>query len=133
MRIYLDTNIIIYHIEALAVWGPRASARLAAMYAAGDVPVVSDLTRMECRVGPLKAGNRALLAAYDAFFASRGVVVVPLTGPVCDRAAELRAMHGFKTPDALNLAAAMIHGCDRFLTNDVRLAACTGIAVELLP
>ncbi len=45
----------------------------------------------------------------------------------------MRADLGFKTPDALHLAAAIEGGCDRFLTNDARLSRCTDIAVEVLP
>ncbi|MGH7171944.1 MAG: type II toxin-antitoxin system VapC family toxin [Gemmataceae bacterium] len=56
-----------------------------------------------------------------------------MTAAVCDRAADLRVKYRFKTPDALHLAAAIEHACDRFLTNDVQLKSCTEITVELLP
>ena len=88
---------------------------------------------MECRVKPLKTGDAALLAIFDAFFTSPGLEVVGLTSAVCDRATQLRAGHNFKTPDALQLAAAVVHGCDLFLTNDTRLSACRDIAIEALP
>ena len=42
-------------------------------------------------------------------------------------------MHTFKTPDALQLGAAIVHGNDRFLTNDTRLSACTDIPIDVLP
>lgn len=132
MRIYPDVNIVIYHVERNPVWGPRATLRFAAMHAAGDTPVFSDLTRLECRVGPLRSGDTTLLAEYNAFFAAPGVFVAGLTAAACDRTAELRAQYGFKTPDALHLAAAIVHGCDRFLTNDNRLNACTAIPIEVL-
>src|SRR5207249_11609621 len=69
------------------------------MSVAGDTPVISDLTRLECRVGPLRSGDAVLLGSYDRFFAAHGVDVAGLTAAVCDRAAELRARYGFKTPD----------------------------------
>jgi predicted nucleic acid-binding protein len=50
VQIYLDSNIVIYLIEQPANFGPRAAARIAAAVAAGDTMVVSDLTRLECRV-----------------------------------------------------------------------------------
>ena len=133
MRIYPDVNVIIYHVERNPTGGHRATACFAAMNAAGDVPVISDLSRMECRVGPLRSGDMTLISEYDAFFAAPGIEVVGLTAAVCDRAAELRARYGFKTPDALHLAAAIVHGCDRFLTNDTRLNACTDIAIDVMP
>jgi predicted nucleic acid-binding protein len=133
VRIFLDTNIVIYFIQNPTGWGPRATARLAACHVAGDTPVLSDLTRMECRVLPLRMADAVLLAAFDRFFAAPGVEVVGLTAAVCDRAALLRATHSFQTPDALQLAAAIVHGCDRFLTNDARLSVCTDIPIETLP
>jgi predicted nucleic acid-binding protein len=133
VRVFLDTNVLIYFIENPPGWGPRAVARLAALHKAGGTPVVSDLTRLECRVKPMRTANAALLAGFDAFFAYPGVEVVPLTAAVCDRATLLRATFNFKTPDALQLAAAIVHNCDRFLTNDGRLNACSDITIEILP
>ncbi len=34
--VFLDANPIIYYVEQPAVWGPKASARLAGLRAAGD-------------------------------------------------------------------------------------------------
>ena len=133
MRVFLDTNVPIYVIENPPAWGLRAAARLGALRAAGATPVVSDLTRMECRVKPMKTGDAILLASFDSFFTSPGLEVAALTGAVCDRATLLRANYNFKTPDALHLAAAIVHGCDLFLTNDGRLNACKDIAIEVLP
>ena len=133
MIVYLDANIVIYLIENRPLWGPRAAAAIAALRASGARLVVSDLTRLECRVGPLKSRDALLLGQFDAFFGDPGVTVLGLTAAVCDRAAEFRAHYGFKTPDALHLAAALIHGCDRFLTNDNRLNACTAITIDVLP
>jgi predicted nucleic acid-binding protein len=73
------------------------------------------------------------LAAFDGFFARPDVEHVALTAAVFDRAAQMRADPGFKTPDALHLAAAIEAGCDRLLTNDARLSRCTDIVVEILP
>lgn len=130
--VFIDANILIYHLEANLDLGALASTRLAALDAAADEVVVSDLVRLECRVGPLKAADAALLARYDGFFALPSVKVVPLTAAVCDRAAAIRARHGFRTPDALNLAAAVESGCDVFLTHDARLGRFPEIKIEAL-
>jgi predicted nucleic acid-binding protein len=133
MRFYLDTVILIYFIEQTGLLHTRAVRRLAALQASGDEVAISDLVRMECRIGPLRSGDIAGLADFDVFFANPDVRIVPLTGAVFDRAAEIRARYGFKTPDSIHLAAAIESGCDRFLTNDARLSRFTGIAVEILP
>jgi predicted nucleic acid-binding protein len=54
--------------------------------------------------------------------AGMGIVVVPLTGLIAERAAELRAAHGsLRLPDALVLATAHEHEGE-LLTYDERLA-----------
>ena len=65
---------------------------------------------MECLVGPIKAGDTALLAEFAAFF---DVVIQPITGPVAFRAATIRASFRFQPMDSLHLAAAVEHGCPR--------------------
>jgi predicted nucleic acid-binding protein len=54
------------------------------------------------------------------------------TDTVFERALQLRVAHGLKTPDALHLATAMVHGCQEFWTNDDRLSKVAGsIAVNI--
>ena len=130
--IFLDTNIVIYLIENPPIFGIGASGRISALRAAGHTFAVSDLVRLECRVMPIRRSNASLLNHYDAFFASPQVQVLALTGSVCDRATILRASYNFKTPDALQLGAAIVYGSDSFLTNDARLGACRDIPIEVL-
>lgn len=134
-RVYLDSCIVIYLIEApdpvrdavSQALRPREGARLEAF--------VSALTRLECRVGPLRSGAAEVLTAFDRFFASRDLKRWRLTEKVYDSATELRAPFGVKTPDAIHLAAALSAGCDEFWTNDHRLPAAIEerIAVRVLP
>jgi predicted nucleic acid-binding protein len=130
---YLDSNIVIYLIEQPPVWGPRAGTRIATLQTNRDSMVVSDLTRMECRVRPIAVGDAQTLAQFDAFFQASDVRVVGLSTSVCDRATTIRAIYGFKPMDALHLAAAVENMCDLFITNDMRLNAFRDIVVEVLP
>jgi uncharacterized protein len=84
----------------------------------------TDLVRMECRVGALQLGDGQLLDRYERFF--DGLTFVPMNRAVFDRAAELRARHRIKTPDALHLSAALEYRCEEFWTNDDRLASVAG-------
>ena len=133
MRIYCDSVILIYFLDAVGPFHVRAETRITALLAAGDRIVVSDLSRLECRVKPLRTGDAASLAQFDAFFARTDIEFVPLSGAVYERATVLRAIYNFKLGDALHMAAAIEGGCDRFLTNDVRLSRCTDITIEVLP
>ncbi len=55
-----------------------------------------------------------------------------LTVPLLRTAAELRAESGIKTPDALQVAAALHGRCSLFVTNDRRLPQTPGLAVRQL-
>ncbi len=130
MIVYLDTNVVIYVVEQNPVFGPKARTRLATTRAADDTLTISDLTRMECLVGPLKSGDAAVAADFHAFFGVTNVVAI--TAAVCDLAARTRATHNFKPMDALQLAAAVEHGANVFLTADGRLSSFLGLTVEVL-
>jgi predicted nucleic acid-binding protein len=134
MILCLDSNCVIYLVEHHPVWGPKVTARLAAARSAGDQTAVCDLARAECLCSPLAKGDAALLADYQQFFGSPAVNMLPVTATVCEKAAEVRVASGMriKLPDALHLAAAIVHGCGLFLTNDVKLASCPSIPVEIL-
>lgn len=134
MIVYLDANCVIYFVEQNPVWGPKITARVAALRTAGDEIAVSDLSRTECLIGPLASGDAAVLSSYEAFFRDQAIRVFPLTAAVCERAARIRvaSANKLKLPDCLHLAAAIEHGCGLFLTNDVQLTLCKGIPIEVL-
>ncbi len=129
MRAYLDTAPVIYLVENVPLLETAARRFL---YESAALPQASVLTRMECRVQPLREGRKEVLAEFDAFFASLDGGLLQMGSGVFEKAAELRASLGFRTPDALHLAAAISHGCDVFVTNDRRLARCGEIKIEVL-
>jgi predicted nucleic acid-binding protein len=65
---------------------------------ASDQWVISDLERMECLVGALKADDQLRLLAFRSFFAD--CEVLPLTAEVFDRAAHWRAQQRLSTHPA---------------------------------
>jgi len=80
----------------------------------------------------LREGNTALLADYETFFAPADLRLIEISAAVVERATDLRARYGFKTPDALHLATAIEERADLFLTGDDALARCAEIQVEVL-
>jgi uncharacterized protein len=97
-----------------------------------DELIVSDLSRLECRVKPIRDRDGVLLEEFDRFFNDSVSEVIALSREVIDRATEIRSRYGFKTPDAIHLAAATVSNCELFLTNDSRLDQFTGLPVETL-
>ena len=129
MRVYLDTAPVIYLVKGV----PNDAELVDRCVSVAEViQVASDLTRMECRVKPLREGNTALLHDYDEYFAEVVEEMVVLSRAVIDRATDIRARYGFRTPDAIHLAAAVLSGCDVFLTNDYRLQRFPDIAMDVI-
>ena len=85
---------------------------------------------METLVLPYRLGNVLLAKQYEAFLTrSRGLRLDGITINTCREAAQLRAAYGIKTPDALQLATALMARCSTFLTNDRDLAPIGGIHI----
>lgn len=129
MRIYMDAAPIIYLVENVS---PYANLLIQRLSIEGRHQVCSDLTRMECRVKPLRDGETGLLTAFNTYFDEIISETVPLSRIVMDRATEIRARYGFKAPDAIHLACAVIAECDLFLTNDKQLKRFNEITVEVI-
>ena len=126
----VDTAIFIYVIEE----NPQFLPAILPLFQEADQGkrelVTSALTVLELLVVPYRAGNRLLAERYEALLTrSRGIRLVDLSHDQLRAAAQLRAATGVKTPDALQLVAAIGAGCTTFLTNDRRLPPVPGLRV----
>ena len=127
--IYVEACLLVYAFENQPRHGARVRQRLAAVQ--HDTLAISPLVQMECRVGPMKAGNLMLQRYYEEGL--RKLLSLPLPEAVFLQAARARAHFGLKTPDAIHLAAAQHHRCAALWTNDDRLAqAAHGLTVNVL-
>ncbi len=119
MLIYPDACILIYLVEGHPILCPRIEA---ALRGAVNITLgLSELLRMECRVGPMRTANAPLLARFDRVFSATDHRFLDVSRQAFELATELRAHNGLKTPDALHLATAIKNGCDQFWTNDRHL------------
>ena len=126
----IDTALFIYFIEE----EPRFLPEILPLFAEADqgkrILVTSSLTLLEVLVVPYRAGDRHLAESYEQLLTrSRGVRLVELTRDQLRAAAQLRAVTGVKTPDALQLTAALAAKCRTFVTNDRRLPPVPGLRV----
>jgi predicted nucleic acid-binding protein len=129
VRVYLDSAIIIYAVEQVMPYASIIETRLSAP---DIVCITSDLARMECRVKPIQIKNIELLKDYDYYFEMAMAEIIVLSRQVIDCATNIRAICGFKTPDSIHLASALVSRCDVFLTNDYQLNQFTEIAIEII-
>ena len=119
--IYLDSCIVIYLIEGPDSFREICYRAMAARKTDGVQLCFTGLTRLECRMLPMRKGQQQVLEEYDNFFSLPETSRLLINKKVFEIATELRAFQNLKTPDALHLAAAIHHGCTEFWTHDLRL------------
>jgi predicted nucleic acid-binding protein len=127
----LDTVVFIYFIEE----HPRFLPVLDPVFAAIDKKrlraVASSLTLLEVLVVPYRAGNIPLAERYEQVLThSRGLRLIDIDRTQLRAAAQLRALHSsLRTPDAIQVSAALSGGCSVLLTNDRDLPAVPGLRI----
>jgi predicted nucleic acid-binding protein len=129
----VDTAVFIYFIEE----DPRFLPVVLPLFKQADEGrrhlVTSALTLLEVLVVPYRAANRQLAERYEALLTrSRGIRLIDVIRDQLRAAADLRAATDVKTPDALQLVAAIGAGCKTFVTNDRRLPSVPGLHVVQL-
>ena len=132
-KLGLDSPPFIYFMES----HPKFDAVLTSLFqriAAGrPKAVVSSLILTEVLVHPLRRGAAELEVEYrDLLTRSANLELLPVGVAIAQRAAQLRARYGIRTPDALHIATALEAGCQAFLTNDSRLRQVGELRVLLL-
>ena len=95
MRALLDTNILIDHLNGLALARDEIGR-----YAA---PAISVITWMEVMVGAEPATADGTRRFLDCF------VLVPIDAAVAERAASIRRTRRIRLPDAIIQASAAVH------------------------
>jgi predicted nucleic acid-binding protein len=131
--VYVDTNAVIYRVEQIEP-NLTASANLWIALDAGLASVVtSELTLLEVLVKPLRDGNTTLASLYrTVLLGTAGLTSVPITRSILESAAQLRAAHQLKTPDAIHAATALALGSKSFISNDTGFRRVPGLPVVVL-
>jgi predicted nucleic acid-binding protein len=129
----LDTLIFIYAFEDHPVYQAILKGFFRALEKGEMNAVTSTLPITECLVQPYRKKNFALSAQYLVLFRNfPNLSIIPLTDDIAERAAFLRAQYNLRTPDAVQLATALVSGCHPFLTNDDRFLVVEGIRIVIL-
>lgn len=129
----LDTAPLIYFIEKHSLYPPLILPFFEAVER-GDIEVVtSTLTLTEVLIHPLRQNDQALARQYSSILLTAShVTMLPVSAGVATEAARLRATHGYKTPDAIQVATALSGRASHFVTNDESLASISGIQILVL-
>ena len=132
-RLYLDTAPLIYNVEENPSYVARMD-RIIGLIETTPLTAFSEvLTLTEVMVQPIQSGNQQLAKEYrDILVDSGAYTLLPITAPIAETAADLRARYNLRTPDALHVATAIASDCDALLTNDARLKRAHEITVLVL-
>jgi predicted nucleic acid-binding protein len=118
-RVYVDTSIFVYFIEATPNFHPKAKALFERIDTMGASIWTSELTVAECMYKPAQDKNAALLAIYETLFEKTGgIELLALDGAVAKRAALRGGELGLRLIDAIHYLTALEQGCDIFVTSD---------------
>ena len=131
MIAFLDSSALIYYFEGAPHYRHAVLEVLREIKALNPdaLIAISRLGVMECRVKPLREGNLALLAGYDAFF--KQALIVELSAAIVDVATDLRVRTTLKTPDALQAACALSFAAACiFVTGDAGFARVPQLVVR---
>ena len=132
-RVFLDTNAVIYaaevkYREAAPILKPVIAAVRALFAALAEdrlVLVTSELTLSEVLTGAIMSGKWRLADYYRKALSDTGIIeMIAVDREIWERVASLRAQSGsgLKTPDAIQIAAAIKGRCNALVCNDRKVA-----------
>lgn len=131
--VFLDTAPLIYFIEKNSRYLDVVKPVIELIVSQQAKGMTSTITLLEVLVLPLREGNKKLAEKYKTILlSSNDLETCEISNTISERAAIIRAKYGFKTPDSLQLATAIVRKADYFLTNDIALKQANEIKVIVL-
>ena len=128
-----DTMLFIYHFEDHKRYAPVTERLLEAWEKGTHRGVTSTITMLEVLVKPKRDENQDAVRDYrDLLLSYPNLEMIPVDVQCAETASDLRARYGIKTPDAIQVAAAILGGATAFVTNDDQLKQVTELEVVLL-
>ena len=121
-RLAIDTAPFIYLVESHPDFGAPVREIVQRAERGKLVLATSLLSLTEVLVQPYRQSRPELAAVYrEILLYSPYLEILTLELSIADSAARIRAQHGIRTPDAIQIATALGAGCQAFLTNDTKL------------
>ena len=121
-KVFLDTAPLIYFLEDDPYLGLKTKAILMQLLRADATIASSVISCMEYLVLPYRDNDDEAINAFWEFVNECQLILYTIDSSIASYAANIRAIHRhFKPMDSLQLAAAYVHECDVFITNDKQL------------
>lgn len=121
-KIGIDSNILIYFIEANPAYYTLTLKIFESIEAGRNTGVCASLSLLEKLVQPYRKNNEELVNQFYALLTTfPNLVWVDLSLEIADLGARLRSKYSLKTPDAILLATAIQANATGFIGNDSQL------------
>ncbi len=132
-RLAIDTAPFIYLVERHPTYFTMMQTIVGHLTKNSLVATSSTLTLTEVLTLPIKLNKPMLVIEYEAILLnSTGFHLIALDSRIAKIAADIRARYNLKTPDAIQIAAAIASNSQAFLTNDRGLKRVTELRVLVL-
>jgi predicted nucleic acid-binding protein len=132
-RLGLDTAPIIYFVQAHPQYDTVVTEIFQQIDRGNVTGVTSVITLTEVLTQPLRHQAADLQRQYrDLLKNSVNLALVLIDPAIAEQAAALRARYNLRTPDALQVAAALSADCQAFVTNDRQLQRVTELSIIIL-
>jgi len=129
----IDTMAFIYHFEENPTYTLFTKPLFELIEAGEARGVTSTLSLMEILVKPKQVGDHAAVEDYKyALTNFPNLKLRSLDLEVAEKAAELRAKHHIRPPDAIQIGTSLIEEAEVFITNDSRLKGISEIEIIIM-
>ena len=129
----LDSNILIYFIEAHTDYHMLTRQIFESIEAGRNLGICSTLSILEILVQPYRKSNEVMVNEFYSLLTTYPHLSwIELSVEIADLGARLRANYQIKTPDAILLATAICSGASGFIGNDLKLKKVKDLDVLLL-
>jgi predicted nucleic acid-binding protein len=132
-KIFLDTAVFIYFLEANPLYGDKVEKFLEDCIKNNSELFTSAVTIMEFSVKPFELGKTGIITKFTEFLSDLQISLNSIDEEIALEAAKLRGKYkSLKSIDSLQVASAIKAGCNKFISNDLKLKQITEINVELI-
>ena len=121
-RVFVDTAPIIYYLENSSLYMDSIKKFFTKCIEENIQIVTSSITVEEYLVFPYSSGKMEFADNFKRFIQYMNIEVVDIDSNIAEHGAKIRGQYkNFKSMDALQIASAIVSGCDMFFTNDKQL------------
>lgn len=121
-RVFVDTAPIIYYLENNPQYVDLIKKFFTKCLKENIQIVTSVITIEEYLVFPYSSGKMEFADNFKRFIEYMNIEVIDIDPNIAEQGAKIRGQYkNFKAMDALQIATAIISGCDLFFTNDKQL------------